>query len=157
MYIIPVQGYWLLHSIKNESDVVLRQGARFNNVVIPSVTATLVKLGVDGVVFDTESGFGSSGHCKIIAQDAQGGTFDFVFFDDWTHQVANGRAEQSDLASRTAALSLRYARMARIFIVEQGVYTLIGYIGYNTDKIFLDCILQGEKGSYQFVCKDAGL
>ena len=148
------QAMWVITKIDNQSDLTFTQAARGDNDTeiasiseklknpIKSASSNLINLQADAL-------FGSSGGCKIIAQNPAGEKIAITFFGDATHRVANGRARYADLDSRNAAAQVKLPMMARVFMVQGGAMKLIGFVGYEQGNQNMALALIGSAGNYQ--------
>lgn len=152
MQLSVVQATWIIVKIDNQSDLILVQAARNNDVEIASISQSLQKSqnsDTKVVYLDADAFFGSSGGCKIVAQTPQGNQVSIAFFGDPRHRVANGRARYTDLDSRNAAAFLKQPMMARVFMIQDGTMKLIGFAGYEDLEQPFTLKLIGSGGYYQ--------
>jgi hypothetical protein len=151
-----VQAMWIITKIDNQSDLVFMQAARGDNdTEIASISQILknpTKSASSNVInLQADALFGSSGGCKIIAQNSAGEKIAITFFGDATHRVANGRARYADLDSRNAAAQIKLPMMARVFMVQGSTMKLIGFVGYEQGNQNMTLALTGSTGNYRVV------
>ncbi len=149
-----VQAMWVITKIDNQSDLIFMQAARGDNdTEIASISQILKNPTKSGnlqvINLQADALFGSSGGCKIIAQNPAGEKIAISFFGDVTHRVANGRARYADLDSRNAAAQIKLPMMARVFMVQGSVMKLIGFVGYEQTNQNMTLALTGLAGNYR--------
>jgi len=150
LQVISLQASWIIVDVDNQTDLILLRAVRNNNVEIDSISQIFknsqnkehVKIPVDAL-------FGTSGGCKIIAQSLENQIYEFSFFGDFTHRIANGRSFFTDLDSRNAAAFVKKPMMARVFQLHHDVMKLIGFVGFDQDHQQFTLKLSGSAGNYQ--------
>ena len=150
-----IQAGWIIVQIDNRSDLVFTQAVRSNGVEIASISQALKTSQSNSngnlISLSADALFGSSGGCKIIAQNSAGNQVTIAFFGDVRHNVASGRIDNADLDSRTAAGSIKDPMIARVFITQVTPPQLIGFAGYENENQKFALTLIGSGGNYQAI------
>lgn len=146
-----LQATWIIVSLDNQSDLKLLQAVRNNDVEIPSISRLFQStdnLHNATIHLDPELYFGSLGGCRIIAEMPSGKKLSLAFFGDPTNKVANGRAQYTDVDSRNAATPWKQDRMARVMMMQDNRFKLVGFVGYQALNQKMNVKITGSHGAY---------